>query len=78
MMKTYDLIIIGGGAGAFVAAILAREAGELIAQAMMLVKNKNTVNDVINMLPMFPMLSESLKAVALSFDKDLSRFSCCI
>jgi len=58
--------------------ILAPEAGELIAQAMMLVKNKNTVDDVINALPMFPTLSESLKAAALSFDKDLSRLSCCI
>jgi mercuric reductase len=58
--------------------ILAPEAGELIAQAMMLVKNKNTVEDVINALPMFPTLSESLKAVALSFDKDLSRLSCCV
>jgi len=58
--------------------ILAPEAGELIAQAMMLVKNKNTLDDVINALPMFPTLSESFKAVALSFDKDLSRLSCCI
>jgi mercuric reductase len=58
--------------------ILAPEAGELIAQAMMLVKNKHTVEDVINALPMFPTLSESLKAVALSFDKDLSRLSCCV
>jgi mercuric reductase len=58
--------------------ILAPDAGELIAEAMMLVKNKNTVNDVINSLPMFPTLSESIKLVALSFKKDISSLSCCI
>jgi len=58
--------------------ILAPDAGELIAEAMMLVKNKNTVDDVINSLPMFPTLAESLKAVALSFKKDITRLSCCV
>jgi mercuric reductase len=58
--------------------ILAPEAGELIAEAMMLVQNKNTVDDVINSLPMFPTLAESLKIVALSFKKDISRLSCCV
>ena len=58
--------------------ILAPEAGELIAEAMMLVKNKNTVDDVINSLPMFPTLAESLKIVALSFKKDISSLSCCV
>ncbi len=58
--------------------ILAPDAGELIAEAMMLVKNKNTVDDVINSLPMFPTLAESLKVVALSFKKDISGLSCCV
>ncbi len=58
--------------------ILAPDAGELIAEAMMLVKNKNTVNDVINSLPMFPTLAESLKIAALSFKKDISGLSCCV
>jgi mercuric reductase len=58
--------------------ILAPDAGELIAEAMMLVKNKNTVDDVINSLPMFPTLSESIKLVALSFKKDISSLSCCV
>jgi mercuric reductase len=58
--------------------ILAPDAGELIAEAMILVKNKNTVEDVINFLPMFPTLSESIKLVALSFKKDISSLSCCI
>ncbi|MBI2040068.1 mercury(II) reductase [Candidatus Microgenomates bacterium] len=58
--------------------ILAPNAGELIAQAMWLVKNRNTIDDVVNSLPMFPTLSEALKIVALSFTRDISRLSCCI
>jgi mercuric reductase len=58
--------------------ILAPHAGELIAEAMMLVRNKNTVEDVINTLPMFPTLSESIKLAAMSFKKDISRLSCCV
>jgi len=58
--------------------ILAPNAGELIAEAMMLVKNKNTIDDVVNSLPMFPTLSESIKIVAMSFTKDISKLSCCI
>ncbi len=58
--------------------ILAPNAGELIAEAMVLIKNKNTIDDVINSLPMFPTLSEAIKIVALSFTKDVSKLSCCI
>ncbi len=58
--------------------ILAPDAGELIAEAMVLVRNKNTVDEVINSLPMFPTLAESLKVVALSFKKDVARLSCCV
>lgn len=58
--------------------ILAPNAGELIAEAMMLVKNKNTIDDVVNSLPMFPTLSEAIKIVALSYTKDISKLSCCI
>lgn len=58
--------------------ILAPNAGELIAEAMMLVKNKNTIDDVVNSLPMFPTLSEAIKIVALSFTKDVSKLSCCV
>lgn len=58
--------------------ILAPNAGELIAEAMMLIKNKNTIDDVTSSLPMFPTLSEAIKIVALSFTKDISKLSCCI
>ena len=58
--------------------ILAPNAGDLIAQAMVLVKNKNTIDDIVNSLPMFPTLSEAIKIVALSFTKDISKLSCCV
>ncbi len=58
--------------------ILGPNAGELIAQAMMLIKNKNTIDDIIHSLPMFPTLSEAIKIVALSFVKDISKLSCCV
>ncbi|MBI2611682.1 mercury(II) reductase [Candidatus Gottesmanbacteria bacterium] len=58
--------------------ILAPNAGELIAEAMMLIRNKNSIDDVVNLLPMFPTLSESIKIAALSFTKDISKLSCCV
>ena len=58
--------------------ILGPNAGDIIAQAMILIKNKNTIDDVINSLPVFPTLSEAIKIAALSFKKDISKLSCCI
>jgi len=58
--------------------ILAPHASELVAEAMMLVKNKNTIDDVLESLPMFPTLSESIKMVAMSFTRDISKLSCCV
>lgn len=58
--------------------ILAPHAGELVAQAMMLVKNKNTIDDMAESLPMFPTLSEAIKLAAMSFTKDISKLSCCV
>jgi len=58
--------------------ILAPNAGDLIAQAALLIKNKNTIDDVLRSMPVFPTLSESFKYAALAFTKDLSKLSCCI
>tara|TARA_B100000745_G_scaffold77587_1_gene47083 strand:- start:1441 stop:2844 length:1404 start_codon:yes stop_codon:yes gene_type:complete len=58
--------------------ILAPNAADLIAEAMVLIKNKNTIDDVLNSEPVFPTLSEVMKYVSLSFTKDLSQLSCCI
>ncbi len=58
--------------------ILSPNAAELIAQAMIFIKNKSTIEDVTNSLPVFPTLSEAIKIAALSFTKDISKLSCCI
>ena len=58
--------------------ILAPNAGDLIAQAALLINNKNTIDDILHSMPVFPTLSESFKYVALAFTKDLSKLSCCI
>ncbi|MBI2337565.1 FAD-dependent oxidoreductase [Candidatus Daviesbacteria bacterium] len=58
--------------------ILSPNAGDLIAEAMVLIKNKNTIDDVVNSLPMFPTLSEAIKIAALSFTNDITKLSCCI
>jgi len=58
--------------------ILAPNAGDLIAQAAILIKNKSTIGDVLDSMPVFPTLSEAVKYAALAFTKDLSKLSCCI
>lgn len=58
--------------------IVAPHASELIAEVMMIVKNKNTIDDVTNTIPMFPTISEGIKYAALSFKNDISKLSCCV
>ena len=57
--------------------ILSPQAGELVAWAATLVKNKNSIYDVLDTLPMFPTLAEQIKLVAMSFVRDISKMSCC-
>jgi len=58
--------------------ILSPFASEIINQAIWLIKNKNTIDDLIDSMPVFPTLSDTLKICALSFYKDISKISCCI
>ncbi len=58
--------------------ILAPNASDLIAEAMVLIKHKATIAEVLDTLPVFPSMSEAIKLVALSFTKDISKLSCCI
>lgn len=57
--------------------ILAPDAADLIAQAMVHIQNKNTIDDIIDSLPVFPTMSEAIKIAAISFTKDVSKMSCC-
>jgi mercuric reductase len=58
--------------------ILAPHAGELVAQAVALLGNRNTVGDLLEFLPMFPTLSEGIKLAAMAFRRDISKLSCCV
>ena len=58
--------------------MLGPNAAEVMAEAMMLITNKNTIDDVTASVPMFPTMSEAIKVVALSFTKDISKISCCV
>jgi len=54
------------------------DASELIAEAMVLVRNRNIIRDVLDSLPVFPTLSESIKLAAMAFTRDISKVSCCV
>ncbi len=58
--------------------ILSKDAAELIGQALWIIKNKSTIDDVINQVSVFPSLSEAFRYAALSFKNDISKLSCCI
>jgi mercuric reductase len=58
--------------------ILAKSAQELIHEATLAVKFDLTIEDIRDTVHVFPTLSEAIKLVAQSFDKDLSKLSCCI
>ena len=56
--------------------VLAPNASEIIAEAMILVCDGHTIDDVITTAPMYPTLSEAIKIVALSFTRDVSKLCC--
>ena len=58
--------------------ILAASAADLIHEGVVIVKNKMTLNDVVNTLHIFPTLSEGIKLAAQSFKRDVSKMSCCV
>ncbi|GAB6065349.1 mercury(II) reductase [Aquifex pyrophilus] len=57
--------------------VLAPHGAEIIHRAVPVVKYGLTINDVINMVDVYPTLSECIKLCAQSFKKDISKLSCC-
>ena len=54
-------------------------AAEIIHEATFTVKFKLTIDDIIDIVHVFPTMSEkAIKLVAQSFRKDLSKLSCCV
>lgn len=58
--------------------ILAPQAADLIHEGVMIVKNRMTVDDVIDTLHVFPTLSEAIKLGVQSFRRDITKMSCCV
>lgn len=58
--------------------ILGPEAADLIHEATMIIRNKMTLEEIIDTVHVFPTLSEVIKLAAQSFFKDVSKLSCCV
>jgi mercuric reductase len=52
-------------------------AGEVIAEAAMALHFKATLNDFIELIHVYPTMSEALKIGAQAFSRDVSKLSCC-
>jgi mercuric reductase len=57
--------------------MLGMDAAEVIHEAAMGIRLQARVQDFVEMLHVYPTMSEALKIVALSFTKDVSKLSCC-
>jgi mercuric reductase len=57
--------------------ILSSIAADMIHEAVMAVKYKLTIDDIIDTVHVFPTMSEAIKLVATSFKQDVSKLSCC-
>ncbi len=53
-------------------------AAEVINEAALAIKFRATIDDIIDTIHVFPTMSESLKIVAMSFVRDVSKMSCCV
>ena len=58
--------------------IVAPMAADLIHEAVLAVKFKLTIDDIIDTVHVFPTMSEAIKLVAQSFKRDISKMSCCV
>ncbi|MFQ6134270.1 MAG: mercury(II) reductase [Nitrososphaerales archaeon] len=57
--------------------ILSKLAADIIQEAVLAVKFRLTIADIIDTVHVFPTMAESIKLVAQSFRKDISKLSCC-
>ncbi|MDE1765585.1 MAG: mercury(II) reductase [Thaumarchaeota archaeon] len=57
--------------------ILSDLAADIIHEAVLAVKHRLTVDDIIDTVHVFPTMSESIKLVATSFKKNVKQLSCC-
>lgn len=53
-------------------------AAEVINEAALAIRLRATINDIIDTVHVFPTMAESLKIVAMSFKRDITKISCCV
>ncbi len=58
--------------------MVAPMAADLIHEAVLAVKFKLTIDDIVDTVHVFPTMSEAIKRVAQSFKRDISKMSCCV
>ncbi len=58
--------------------ILSDLAADIIHEAVLAIKNKMTVDDIVDTVHVFPTMSESIKLAATSFKKNVKQLSCCV
>ncbi|MBI4199026.1 MAG: mercury(II) reductase [Chloroflexi bacterium] len=58
--------------------IVAPHAADLVHEAVLAVKFKLTLDDIIDTVHVFPTLSEGIKLAAQAFTRDISVMSCCV
>jgi len=58
--------------------IVAPLAAELIHEAVLAIKNRMTIDELIDTVHVFPTLSEGIKLAAQAFRRDITKMSCCV
>ncbi len=58
--------------------ILAPLAAEMIHAAVLAVRNRMTIDELIDTVHVFPTLSEGIKMAAQAFRRDVTKMSCCV
>lgn len=57
--------------------ILSDMAADVIHEAVLAVKYRLTVEDIIDTVHIFPTMTEAIKLVAISFKQDVKKLTCC-
>jgi mercuric reductase len=57
--------------------ILAPEAGEMIQEAVMAIRHRISVDDIVRAMHPYLTHAEGIKLAAQALDKDVSKLSCC-
>jgi mercuric reductase len=57
--------------------ILANIAADIIHEAVMAVKYRLAIDDIIDIVHIFPTMTEAIKLAATAFKQDISKLSCC-